>query len=106
VRAAIEFCRTKGYQKLYGHAQKRLVNFWSRFGFEVLEGGRELVFSDFDYVEMVLSTPRDPKAIAIGQDPYVVIRPEGRWHVPGVLEAATKRPVSRPSVDDMRETRA
>jgi predicted GNAT family N-acyltransferase len=105
VRAAIELCRTKGYQKLYGHAQKRLVNFWSRFGFEVLEGGQELVFSDFDYVEMVMSTPRDPKAIAIGQDPYVVIRPEGRWHVPGVLEVSSKRPVSRPSVDNLRESR-
>ena len=54
VRAAIELCRAKGYQRLYGHAQKRLVKFWSRFGFEVLEGGRELVFSDFDYVEMVM----------------------------------------------------
>jgi predicted GNAT family N-acyltransferase len=106
VRAAIELCRTKGYQRLYGHAQKRLVKFWSRFGFEVLEGGRELVFSDFDYVEMVMSTPRDPKAIAIGQDPYVVIRPEGRWHIPGVLEASSKRPVSRPSVDKLRETAA
>ena len=106
VRAAIELCRTKGYQKLYGHAQKRLVKFWSRFGFEVLEGGQELVFSDFDYVEMVMNAPRDPKAIAIGQDPYVVIRPEGRWHVPGVLEASSKRPVSRPSVDTQREMRA
>ena len=49
----IELCRMKGYRRLYGHAQKRLVNFWSRFGFRLFEGGRELVFSDFDYVEMV-----------------------------------------------------
>ena len=46
------------------------------------------------------------RAIAIGQDPYVVIRPEGRWHVPGVLEASSKRPVSRPSVDNLSESRA
>jgi predicted GNAT family N-acyltransferase len=103
VRAAIELCRAKGYQQLYGHAQKRLVKFWSRFGFKILEGGRELVFSDFDYVEMVMQTPRDANAIAIGQDPYRVIRPEGRWHVPGVLEASSKRAVSRPSVDSTRE---
>ena len=27
-----------------------------------------------------------PKAISIGVDPYIMIRPEGRWHVPGILE--------------------
>lgn len=104
VRAAIDLCRAKGYQRLYGHAQKRLVKFWSRFGFEILEGGRELVFSDFDYVEMVMKTERDPAAIAIGQDPYVVIRPEGRWHRPGVLEVSSSRAVTRPSVNSVRET--
>ena len=41
VRAAIELCQMKGYRRLYGHAQKRLVNFWSRFGFQLcLKAGR------------------------------------------------------------------
>jgi len=48
VRAAIDLCRVKGYRTLYGHAQKRLVKFWSMFGFEEFDGGQELVFSDFD----------------------------------------------------------
>jgi len=99
VRAAIEFCRVKGYQRLYGHAQKRLVNFWSRFGFELFEGGQELVFSDFDYVEMQLKVERHPTAITIGVDPYMIIRPEGRWHQMGVLETSKARPVTRPSVE-------
>ena len=55
-RAAIELCRAKGYRSIYAHAQKRLLNFFSRFGFRPLEGGREFVFSDFDYVEIVLDT--------------------------------------------------
>jgi predicted GNAT family N-acyltransferase len=99
VRAAIELCRVKGYQRMYGHAQKRLVNFWARFGFRLFEGGKELVFSDFDYVEMVLDAARHPDAITIGTDPYVIIRPEGRWHVPGVLDRSNSRPVTRPSVE-------
>jgi predicted GNAT family N-acyltransferase len=103
VRAGIELCRMKGYRRLYGHAQKRLVNFWGRFGFRTFEGGRELVFSDFDYVEMVLDTTPHPKAITIGVDPYMIIRPEGRWHVPGILERSAIRPVSRPSVDKAAE---
>jgi len=100
VRAGIELCQIKGYRRLYGHAQKRLVNFWSRFGFRVFEGGQELVFSDFDYVEMIAELDRHPDAISIGGDPYVIIRPEGRWHVPGVLERSADRPTSRPSVDE------
>ncbi|MBB4041638.1 putative GNAT family N-acyltransferase [Microvirga flocculans] len=99
VRAAIDLCRVKGYRRLYGHAQKRLVPFWGRFGFKVFDGAQELVFSDFDYVEMVLETERHPEAISIGTDPYRIIRPEGRWHRPGVLESSAQRAVTRPSVD-------
>jgi predicted GNAT family N-acyltransferase len=101
-KAGIELCRAKGYQRIYGHAQKRLLNFWGRFGFRPLEGGQEFVFSDFDYVEIVLDTSRHPKAISIGVDPYIMIRPEGRWHVPGILERSAIRQVTRPSVENVR----
>jgi predicted GNAT family N-acyltransferase len=106
-KAAIELCRAKGYRRVYAHAQKRLLNFFGRFGFRRLEGGREFVFSDFDYVEIVLDTTRHPQAITLGVDPYVIIRPEGRWHVPGILERSAIRPATRPSVAATREeTRA
>lgn len=98
VEAAIDLCQAKGYQRLYGHAQKRLVKFWSRFGFETFPGGQELVFSDFDYVEMQMFTARRPNAITIGVDPYLILRPEGKWHQPGILEQSRSRPVTRPSV--------
>ena len=98
VRAGVELCRVKGYRRLYGHAQKRLVNFWSRFGFHLFEGGKDLVFSDFDYVEMVAEIERHPEAVTIGGDPYMIIRPEGRWHEPGVLESSASRDVTQPSV--------
>jgi predicted GNAT family N-acyltransferase len=99
VRAGIELCRAKGYRKIYGHSQKRLLNFWSRFGFRPFEGSREFVFSDFDYVEVSLDMTPHPQAISIGIDPYIMIRPEGRWHVPGILERSAIRPVTRPSVE-------
>jgi predicted GNAT family N-acyltransferase len=97
-KAAIELCRAKGYGQIYAHAQKRLLSFFTRLGFRPLEGAREFVFSDFDYVEIVLDTTPHPKAISIGADPYIMIRPEGRWHVPGILERSAIRPVTRPSV--------
>jgi predicted GNAT family N-acyltransferase len=102
VRAAIEFCRMKGYRKLYGHAQTRLVSFWTRFGFHVLDASQQLVFSDFDYVEMVAEFESHPEAIRIGVDPYLTIRPEGRWHVPGILERSAARDVTRPSIAERR----
>ena len=105
VRAGIELCQKKGYRRLYGHAQKRLVNFWSRFGFKQFDGGHELVFSDFDYVEMVAELDKHPDAIGIGGDPYVIIRPEGRWHVPGVLERSASRPTTRPSMQEQPASR-
>lgn len=99
VEAAIDLCQAKGYQRLYGHAQKRLVKFWAQFGFETFPGGRELVFSDFDYIEMQMVIARRPNAITIGVDPYLILRPEGRWHRPGILEQSRSRPVTRPSVE-------
>jgi predicted GNAT family N-acyltransferase len=86
VRAAFKFCQKKGYQRIYAHSQTRLVDFWKRFGFRVLEGGKSFVFSGFDYVEVIADIERDADAVTIGNDPYMIIRPEGRWHLTGVLE--------------------
>jgi predicted GNAT family N-acyltransferase len=99
VRAGFKLCQKKGYRRVYGHSQIRLVNFWSRFGFRVMEGRKQFVFSDFDYVEIVADIERDPDAITIGVDPYVIIRPEGRWHMPGILEHSAARDVTRPSIN-------
>jgi predicted GNAT family N-acyltransferase len=98
VRAGFKLCQKKGYRRVYGHSQTRLVNFWSRFGFRVMEGGKPFVFSDFDYVEIVADIERDPDAVTIGFDPYVIIRPEGRWHIPGILEHSAARDVTHPSI--------
>ena len=35
-------------------------------------------------------------AITLDSDPYVIIRPEGDWDRPGVLDMSAGRPVSSP----------
>ena len=101
VRAAIDLCRVKGYQRLYGHAQKRLVNFWSRFGFELFEGGQELVFSDFG-----LRRNADENGTASDRDHdrrrSLYDDPAGRvvGISPGILEKSKNRPVTRPSLEE------
>ena len=102
VNAGLKLCQMKGYRRAYGHSQTRLVNFWSRFGFRVMEGGQPFVFSDFDYVEMVADIEPEASAVRLGRDPYVIIRPEGRWHKPGILERSASRPVTNPSVAQKR----
>ena len=94
VEAAIELCRKKGYGVLYAHAQKRYLEFWEARGFAPM-GSRELVFSDFDYVEVKLETEPHPQSITLDDDPYVIIRPEGRWDAPGILEKSVSRGVRR-----------
>jgi predicted GNAT family N-acyltransferase len=90
-RAGAELCRAKGYRRLYGHARKELVKFWQVCGFQPMEGRATFAFSDESYVEIVRDLPPANDAVKIGDDPYVLIRPEGRWHEPGILERSAKR---------------
>src|SRR5215472_287329 len=99
VRTGVEFCRTKGYTCMTTYAQKRLVNFWGKCGFSISDTPRELVFSDFDYVEMVCETEPADTTISLESDPYVIIRPEGSWQEIGILERSKIRGVSRPSTE-------
>jgi hypothetical protein len=72
------------------------VPFWKRFGARPVEPKRPLAFSDFSYTEMLLETEPHPDALSLASDPYVLIRPEGEWHRPGVLERSAVRPVTSP----------
>lgn len=99
VRAGIELARKKGYTTIYGHAQDRLVNFWSRFGARPMGGNRKLVFSDYSYTEMLLEVEPHPEPLTLDSDPYELIRPEGEWDRPGVLETSLSRPVTSPQRD-------
>ena len=90
-RAGAELCRMKGYRKLYGHSRKELLRFWQVCGWKPIEGRPTFVFSDESYIEITKDLPPANDAIKIGDDPYVLIRPEGRWHMPGILERSTTR---------------
>ena len=96
VRAGIELVRKKGYQKIYGHAQDRLVNFWSRFGWKPMEKDYELIFSDFSYTEMLITLDPHPDPISLESDPYVLLRTEGAWNETSVLEKSADRDVTSP----------
>jgi GNAT superfamily N-acetyltransferase len=96
VDTAFNFCRRKGYRKVYGQAEKHLVKFWSRFGFQPLLKNYDLVFSDHEFVEMYGELEPHPNPLTMHSDPYLLVRPEGRWDEPGVLDKSSMRPATNP----------
>ena len=96
VQASVDYVKRKGFKKIYGQAQDRLVDFWAHFGAKPLGHNRKVTFSDFSYTEMVLDIEPGPDAITLDSDPYVIIRPEGDWDRPGVLDISSGRATSSP----------
>jgi hypothetical protein len=79
-----------------GHAQARLVPFWKRyFGARARPGRTPFAFSDFDYVELEFNLTPPADAITIDSDPMVILRPEGEWDRPGVLDRSAARSLSQ-----------
>jgi predicted GNAT family N-acyltransferase len=93
-QAGLAYARKKGYRRAYAHSQVRLVRIWQKVGFIPFKGAQKFVFSDFEYIEVAAELEPDPDALKIGTDPYLLIRPEGRWHKPGILEQSVSRAAS------------
>lgn len=84
-------CQLKGYQSLLVHARADKTEFWERFGFSCVPNRADILFSDFKYVEMLAQLPAHPTPITAGIDPYVLLRPEGSWDAPGILDVSALR---------------
>ncbi len=96
VEHAIALVRRKGYTRMYGHSQKRLVNFWRKFGFEPMARNIALVFSDHEYVEIAGDLAPHADRLTMHGDPYMLIRPEGHWDEAGVLDRSAAREARNP----------
>jgi predicted GNAT family N-acyltransferase len=94
---AFELAAKKGYRQIMGHTQVRLAPVLMRLGKVKVRAGRDrFTFSDHEYVETIreLTPPED--AVTIDSDPMVVLRPEGAWDLPGVLDRSACRPATNP----------
>jgi predicted GNAT family N-acyltransferase len=95
ILAAKKLAEKKGYTKLLGYGQVRLIPFWEQyFNAHVRERRDGFVVSDHDYVEMVVEATPPADAITLDSDPYVLLRPEGAWDEPGILDQSAARPAS------------
>jgi predicted GNAT family N-acyltransferase len=95
---AVKLAERKGYRKVLGHIQARLVPFWLKCGGARVRRERpRFRFSDHDYVEVErdLAPPKD--ALSFDTPAMVLLRPEGAWDDPGVLDASVARPATNPA---------
>lgn len=89
---AFEHVSRKGYLRMIGQIQARLWPVWSRtFNCRLIPGRMPFWFSDYEYREIEIAIPQHPHALQITEDPYRIIRPEGDWDRPGVLDASVVR---------------
>jgi predicted GNAT family N-acyltransferase len=95
--AAFDLASRKGYRRVLGYIQARLAPFMRRVGGMRPRSGRsKFVFSDHEYIEVERLLDERPDAITMDSDPMVMLRPEGAWDRPGVLDYSTSRPATNP----------
>lgn len=96
IEFALDLARRRGYRRALAYAQVRLGAFWRRMGFVRRRARERFVFSDHEYIEFQrLLAPHD-EPITIDSDPFVLMRPDGAWDGPGVLDLSATRPASNP----------
>ena len=103
-RSAVDLARRKGFRRLYAHSREGLEGFYARFGATPMGSDRKLCFSGFNYTEMLLEMEPLPDAITLDSGGYVILRPEGDWDRPGILEISATRPVRDPGENVVRPT--
>lgn len=96
VREGIDFARRKGFTRIYGHSREGLDAFWARFGAKPIPGREPFAFSDYRYTEMVIDLEPMTNPISLESHPMVILRPEGDWDRPGILEISSTRQPRRP----------
>ncbi|MBS0384333.1 MAG: GNAT family N-acetyltransferase [Proteobacteria bacterium] len=92
IEAACEIAGRKGYRTILGHIQSHLLPFWRRYGGVSVRSGRpRFFFSDHEYVEVVRTLAPHANALTLDTPAMVLLRPEGAWDEPGVLDRSNER---------------
>lgn len=90
--AAFELGARKGFRRMTAQIQARLWPLWSRtLNCQLLKDRPRVFFSDYEYYEIEIPLAAHPEAIRHNSDPYQMIRPEGAWDEPGILDESSSR---------------
>ena len=88
---AVEIARRRGYRRALGYAQVRLLPFWRTLGFHPRPDRARFVFSDHEYQEVEGALLEHPNRITMDTSPLELLRPDGAWDAPGVLDLSASR---------------
>lgn len=95
--AAFDHAARKGYRKMMGHMQVRLLPLWTRvLGITPRQERQGFSFSDHEYIEVEKALRPPADALNEDSDPMMLVRPEGEWDQPGVLDCSCARPATNP----------
>lgn len=98
--AAYEITRRKGFSRAIAHVEAALLPYWERAaGLKRRANRPSMVFSDREYFEVERILEPHPEKIGLATSALVLLRPEGRWDEPGILDRSARRgrasPLSR-----------
>jgi predicted GNAT family N-acyltransferase len=92
IELATSLAARKGYREILGHIEPRLLDFWKRYGGVRERPGRpEVRFSDRRYIEIIKDVAPAENALSLETPAMVLLRPEGAWDEPGVLDRSSRR---------------
>ena len=84
---AFEIAARKGYRRMLGHIQARLKVMWKHtMSCDVRDEAEGFAFSGLPYLAVEIPLPEHPDTIGFKADPFLLLRPEGDWDRPGVLD--------------------
>lgn len=105
IKAALGLMSRKGYRRALGHIQARLAPFWVRSAGATIRKDRErFVFSDHVYVEVEVPVPSCAKALTMDSPPLELLRQEGSWDHPGILDFSAARQATAPGAPSSNRT--
>jgi predicted GNAT family N-acyltransferase len=87
---AVEIAVRKGYRLMYGTSQSERLPVWLSLGFTVVDKPR-FSFSDYDYIPVARVLEPSGSPVLHTSSDLVIIRPEGDWDRPGVLDRSVER---------------
>jgi len=91
---AVEIASRKGYRRALAYIQARLEGTWDHvIQSFVVNRDTPFHFSNCSYLTLEIPIPEHPDAIRFDADPYVMLRPEGDWDVPGILDPPDQREI-------------
>ena len=95
---AFDLCGKKGFRVVVGQTQARLIPYMQKhFGAKVV--GEKHNFSDHEYFPVNIPIRSRNDSFGLDTDPMILVRPEGEWDVPGILERSMSRAATNPGAD-------